>query len=345
MEEAGAQDEVLASRTTRAAALYDSPLARKMRLLAAQVEAEEAEEAGEAGEAEEMMDAAAGCHPRDGSDETRGQEHAEEGPDGNETQAAALAAKQGEMRAPPPAATPLPAAAAAPAATPLPAAAAAAAAAAGGHADVAPRLHTGCAEPTAVSALADGLPLPRAGEPASDWYYIDRSGMEQGPHPLAHMRYWVETAAIPASTLVRPCTTGAFLPAASFEPIVCGLATDVALGHGPADEALDRTSSVTKGRAKRARRPPSKRRAVAPSRLIREDMASPASTAVDPPCLQPRVEADTVEVSDCADVVAPEADVLEMTDDIAAVDFRTSQGKRALCACCAGRPDNERRRA
>jgi hypothetical protein len=229
-----------------------------------------------------------------------------------------------------------------PAGTPLSAAGAGAGA---GDAHVAPRLPTDCGELAAVRAGADGLPLPQAGEPASGWYYIDRSGVEQGPHPLAHMRYWVETAAIPVSTLVRPCATGAFLPAASFESIVHGLATGVTPVQGPADEALDRTSSVTKGRAKRTRRPPSKRRAAAAPRPIGEDVASPASTTADPPRLQPRAEAVAVDALDGADVFAPEADAVEPTDGVAAVERRTSQGKRAPCACCASRPENERSRA
>eukprot|EP01046_Picozoa_sp_COSAG06_P031994 COSAG06_NODE_3164_length_5749_cov_16.498407_1_plen_332_part_00 len=330
MEESGAQDEALASRTNRVAALsgadsqsvsmlYDSPLARKMRLLAAELEAEE-------------MDVVADCDIGDVAEDQCEEKHEIEGQEG-ETQAAALATEAGEetgvRNAPILASTPL---------------------AGTEHPDIAHCLQTDSGETASVADSvgtgADGP--PQVGEPASDyWYYIDRSGVEQGPHPLAHMRYWVETAAIPMSTLVRPCATGAFLPVASFAPIVRGIAAPGgpgALLQGPADEALDRTSSVTKARAKRSRRPPSKRRVARAGGPTMQDVASPSSATAD-------VAADPANIQQCleADVVEATADVVEATGSLvaaepAAKEPTTSQAKKVPCACCGGRPDNGRRR-
>ena len=116
------------------------------------------------------------------------------------------------------------------------------------------------------------------GEPVAGWYYIDRSGVEQGPYPIEHMRYWVQTAAMPASTLVKPSVAAAYQPATTFGPITDGLAVPAAQVEGPADEALDRTSSVTKHRAKRSGRRPSKRRPHAGQTPVGRQ-ATPAASA------------------------------------------------------------------
>ena len=85
MESGSAQDEATAGRTARAAALgsdgqsalYDSPLARKMRLLAAELEAEE-------------IDAVANCDLGDGADDDYGEQR-----EGNAKSAAAVQAADG----------------------------------------------------------------------------------------------------------------------------------------------------------------------------------------------------------------------------------------------------------
>ena len=315
MESGSAQDEATAGRTARAAALgsdgqsalYDSPLARKMRLLAAELEAEE-------------IDAVANCDLGDGADDDYGEQREGNERLGEETPAPAT--KEGETHAPVPASTPL--------------------VAGTGHADTALQLDTEPGGTTSPRAEADGLQVT---EPVGDWYYIDRSGVEQGPHPLAHMRYWVETAAIPVSTPVRPCETGAFLPAASFEAIMLGITVAAGPVHGPADEALDRTSSVTKDRAKHARRPPSKRRIAAVSSPTAQGATSPAPAAADRQRLQTSVGADAVEATASVVALEPEVDAVKATVSVVAVAPTTSQKNKGLCACCAGRPQNERRRA
>ena len=115
---------------------------------------------------------------------------------------------------------------------------------------------------------------------ANGWYYIDRSGVQQGPHPLEHMRYWVQNGGIPASTQAKPSLGDEFSKASAFPEITDGIVVPVI---GPADEALDRTSSITKDRAKRVRRAPSrieKRRT-----LSRGRMAAAAAAAEDAPRL------------------------------------------------------------
>ena len=316
MESCSAQDEATAGRTARAAALgadgqsalYDSPLARKMRLLAAQLEAEE-------------IDAVANCDLGDVADDKHGEQHEgnEECP-GEEMPAATM---EGETLASVSASTPL--------------------AAGTGHADTALQLHTEGGGTASACSESDGL---QVAVPVGDWYYIDRSGVEQGPHPLSHMRYWVETAAIPVSTPARPCTSGAFLPVGSFEAIMLGITVATGPVHGPADEALDRTSSVTKDRAKHARRPPSKRRIPAASSPTTTDTASPASAAGDrAQHLQTSVDADAVEATASVVKLEREVDAVKAAVSVVAVAPTTSQKKGGLFACCADRPKNEQRRA
>lgn len=147
---------------------------------------------------------------------------------------------------------------------------------------------------------------------ASDtWYYIDLSGKEQGPHPLAHMRHCelsllmldsnlassqlccisvlpddafrlahqcmcagVEHGLIPAETRVRPSPTAKFEAAGSFTAITTGLTVPLPPSTSADDEAHDRTeSSMAKRRLKRtSRKPPSKRApGASPRKLKRPD--------------------------------------------------------------------------
>ena len=145
------------------------------------------------------------------------------------------------------------------------------------------------------------------GDSNDSWFYIDLSGVEQGPHPLAHMRHcasipyrtvsttavnWaypgvrecllftgVEHGLVPVDTKVKPSRTAPFEAACSYPAITTGIiipavaatkgkATPVA---GAATEAVDRTEPpVTKRRARRAARNlPSKRAPGASPRKLR----------------------------------------------------------------------------
>lgn len=118
---------------------------------------------------------------------------------------------------------------------------------------------------------------------ASDsWYYIDNSGVEQGPHPLAHMRYWLEHGQIPGDTKVKDETSTPFKRADKWSEITDGI-TVPPLPVKPSDEAAaseQMRASVTKGRAKRAARPPSspKKTRARPAFLV-DDVSSPRGAA------------------------------------------------------------------
>lgn len=155
------------------------------------------------------------------------------------------------------------------------------------------------------------------------WYYIDLSGKEQGPHPLAHMRHCefsahsptspsqiplahvlprqgyqtvqrcmcagVEHGLIPATTQVKPSPSAMFQPAGSFAAITTGLAVarPPVSSTGTRDEAHDRIeSSMAKTRSKRASRGlPSKRGpgTTAPRKLRRADTELAARSATSTP--------------------------------------------------------------